>query len=102
MTNASDSATSRSPIPAGAPRDTAVAVVGMACRLPGAADPGAFWRLLHDGRNAVTEVPADRWDPRLLQRPDPAAPEQGPIRHGGFLEHVDRFDPGFFGISPRE
>ncbi|MEV5597084.1 acyltransferase domain-containing protein [Streptomyces sp. NPDC052496] len=65
-----------------------VAVVGMSCRLPGADGPGAFWQLLLDGRSTVTDVPPGR--------PGTA---QGP---GGFLEHIDRFDPAFFGISPRE
>ncbi|MGK3202848.1 type I polyketide synthase [Amycolatopsis sp. MEPSY49] len=68
-----------------------VAVVGLSCRLPGADGPEAFWRLLSDGRSAITEVPADRWD----------AGATG-VRHGGFLDAVDRFDAAFFGISPRE
>uniref|UniRef100_UPI00356692A6 type I polyketide synthase n=1 Tax=Amycolatopsis kentuckyensis TaxID=218823 RepID=UPI00356692A6 len=68
-----------------------VAVVGLSCRLPGADGPDAFWRLLSDGRSAITEVPAGRWD----------AGETG-VRHGGFLDAVDRFDAAFFGISPRE
>ncbi|MGW1603721.1 beta-ketoacyl synthase N-terminal-like domain-containing protein [Streptomyces eurythermus] len=40
----------------------AIAVVGMACRLPRAAGPDAFFRLLRDGVDAIREVPADRWD----------------------------------------
>jgi pimaricinolide synthase PimS1 len=74
----------------------------MACRLPMAADPDAFWRLLRDEVDAVTEAPDDRWDVQALYDRDPAAPGRANARHGGFLEHVDRFDPGFFGISPRE
>ncbi|WP_436764123.1 SDR family NAD(P)-dependent oxidoreductase [Streptosporangium sp. V21-05] len=69
----------------------AIAVVGMACRLPHAPDPGAFWNLLREGRSAITEAPADRWG------------EGAPApRFGGFLDDVDRFDPEFFAISPRE
>ncbi|VVJ20832.1 Modular polyketide synthase [Amycolatopsis camponoti] len=68
-----------------------VAVVGLSCRLPGADGPAAFWRLLTEGRSAITEVPAGRWDPA----------ETG-VRQGGFLDAVDRFDAAFFGISPRE
>src|SRR5215207_4588184 len=68
-----------------------VAVVGLACRLPGAADPEEFWRLLRSGGDAVAEVPADRWPA------DAAA-----YRRGGFLDSVDRFDAAFFGISPVE
>ncbi|MEH1125591.1 SDR family NAD(P)-dependent oxidoreductase, partial [Micromonospora sp. CPCC 206061] len=74
--------------------DDSIAVVGLACRLPQAPDPDAFWRLLRDGTSGITETPADRWDAEALAQPD--------IRHGGFLDHVDAFDPEFFGISPRE
>jgi acyl transferase domain-containing protein len=63
-----------------------VAIIGLSCRLPGAADPEAFWRLLADGVNAVTEAPAGREN----------------ARPGGYLDGVDRFDAGFFGIPPRE
>lgn len=73
-----------------------IALVGIGCRLPGASDPASFWRLLVEGRDAVGAVPAARRE--LLGADDPAAP----IRWGGFLDDVDRFDPLFFGISPRE
>ncbi|MFE9423306.1 type I polyketide synthase [Kitasatospora sp. NPDC006697] len=69
----------------------AVAVVGVACRLPGAADPGAFWHLLDGGRSAVGQVPAGRF---------PAG--ERPVRAGGFLDQVDRFDHEFFGLSAAE
>ncbi|MEY9860421.1 acyl transferase domain-containing protein [Catenulispora sp. GAS73] len=69
-----------------------IAVVGLACRLPGAADPAAFWSLLREGRSAITDVPADRWLPR-----DPRLPSRG-----GFLERIDGFDADFFSVSPRE
>ncbi|MFF4821438.1 type I polyketide synthase, partial [Kitasatospora sp. NPDC001309] len=70
----------------------AVAVVGLACRLPGAPDPAAFWELLREGRDAVGEPPADRWP----------ADTPGVPRAGAFLERIDTFDAAFFGISPRE
>ena len=69
-----------------------IAVIGLSCRLPGAADPDEFWELLRSGRDAVGEVPTDRW-------PDAAGTEHG---RGGFLDQVDRFDAAFFGISPNE
>ncbi|MDR8412929.1 type I polyketide synthase [Nonomuraea sp. 3-1Str] len=67
----------------------AIAVVGMACRLPRAAGPAEFWRLLSEGVDAVTAAPEERW---------PGAGH----RRGGFLESVDGFDAAFFGISPNE
>ncbi|MFD9728004.1 beta-ketoacyl synthase N-terminal-like domain-containing protein, partial [Streptomyces sp. NPDC059072] len=71
------------------PRSAPIAVVGLACRLPGADDPTAFWRLLSRGEDAVGEPPAGRWSA--------SAPAKG-----AFLDEVDRFDADFFGISPRE
>ena len=79
-----------------------IAVIGLACRFPGAADAEAFWQLLREGRDAITEVPAERWDVEAYYDPDPETPGRMYTRHGGFLEQVDRFDPQFFGISPRE
>ncbi|MFC6084323.1 SDR family NAD(P)-dependent oxidoreductase, partial [Sphaerisporangium aureirubrum] len=82
--------------------DTRVAVVGVACRLPKAPDPGAFWRNLRDGVDAITEVPAGRWDGDAFHDPDPAALGKAVARHGGFVDGVELFDAGFFGIAPRE
>src|SRR5437764_2244594 len=80
-----------------------IAIVGMGCRYPGGiGDPTAFWRLLDDGIDAVTEVPGERWDIDAFYDPDPNAPGKMTTRSGGFLAGIDRFDPGFFGISPRE
>ncbi|MET9560227.1 MULTISPECIES: beta-ketoacyl synthase N-terminal-like domain-containing protein [Streptomyces] len=58
------------------------AIVGMACRLPRAPSPAAFWTLLREGASAITEVPEGRWDPAApgLDRPGP--------RHGGFLSEA--------------
>lgn len=80
-----------------------IAVVGLACRFPGGADdPDRFWELLRDGRDAIIEVPADRWDARAWYDPNPDAPGRMSVATGGFLQNVDQFEPGFFGISPRE
>ena len=80
-----------------------IAIVGIGCRFPGRADdPEAFWKLLEAGVDAITEVPAERWDHRAFHDPDPSRPGKTYSRWGGFVEGIDRFDPHFFGISPRE
>ena len=80
-----------------------IAIVGMACRFPGGAtDPSSFWRLLCDGRDAISEVPPDRWDVDAFYDPDPTAPGKMNSRWGGFLDRIDEFDNRFFGISDVE
>jgi pimaricinolide synthase PimS1 len=79
-----------------------IAIVGMSCRFPGAPSPVAFWQLLRCGRNAVTQVPADRWDVETAFGGELPETDRTNIRRGGFLDDVDCFDAEFFGISPRE
>lgn len=84
-------------------RKEPIAVVGMACRLPGGADtPEQFWDLLRKGRDAVTEIPAARWDIETYFDQDPDAPGKMYCRYGSFIGDVETFDALFFGISPRE
>ena len=80
-----------------------IAIIGIGCRFPGGANsPEAFWKLLRDGVDAITEVPEDRWN--LDNFYDPEGPKPGKIRTrwGGFVDKIDEFDADFFGISPRE
>ncbi|TVP42185.1 MAG: polyketide synthase, partial [Gemmatimonadales bacterium] len=82
-----------------------VAIVGMSCRFPGGVrSPEGYWRLLGRGTDAISEVPATRWDLEALYDPDPDAPGKMSTRWGGFLaqEDVEGFDAPLFGISPRE
>ena len=80
-----------------------IAIIGMSCRFPGGAnDPETFWQLLHDGVDAITEVPGQRWSIDAYYDPDKDAPGKMYTRSAGFLQEIDQFDPEFFGISARE
>ncbi|HEU4454564.1 MAG TPA: polyketide synthase, partial [Longimicrobium sp.] len=84
------------------PARRGLAVVGMACRFPGAPDLAAYWRLLGSGADALRAVPPERWDIGAFYDPDPAAPGKMNCRTGGFVDGIDLFDADFFAISPRE
>lgn len=80
-----------------------IAIVGMACRIPGGAnDPEAFWNLLIEKRNAVKEIPGERIDIDSIFDPRPQTPGKSYSRWAGMLENPGDFDAEFFGISPRE
>ena len=82
-----------------------VAVVGMGCRFPGGADtPELFWELLESGEDAITEIPARRWDVDEYFDPNPDAPGKAYTRWGGFVSdtYITTFDAGFFRIPPKE
>ncbi len=76
-----------------------VAIVGMSCVLPGAADLGAYWDNMLNKVYSIGEIPADRWDWRAYFDPDPQAPDKIYSRWGGFLDDVP-FDPIEFGMPP--
>src|SRR5687767_2804712 len=79
------------------------AIVGIGCRFPGGVtSPQGFWELLREGRDAITEIPADRPDWERLYDPDPGVAGRIYARFGGFVDDIDMFDARFFGISPRE
>lgn len=79
-----------------------IAIIGMGCRYPDARGLRAFWRLLREGRDAISEIPSSRWDVDEFYDPDIRAPGKMQTRWGGFLDDIDRFDARFFNISPRE
>ena len=82
------------------PLDEPIAIVGMACRFPGAPDIDAFWRQLDEGGSAIAEGRSDDGDWTGLLG-DPKADE--PLyRRGAFVDGIDRFDSGFFRIPPIE
>ncbi|WP_057375765.1 phthioceranic/hydroxyphthioceranic acid synthase [Mycobacterium tuberculosis] len=85
------------------PRVTPVAVIGMACRLPGGIDsPELLWKALLRGDDLITEVPPDRWDCDEFYDPQPGVPGRTVCKWGGFLDNPADFDCEFFGIGERE
>lgn len=82
---------------------TPIAVVGMACRLPGGIDsPSKLWDALLRGDDLVTEIPRDRWDLDELYDPEAGVAGRSVSKWGAFLDDVAGFDPDFFGINERE
>ncbi|WP_019546340.1 type I polyketide synthase [Streptomyces sulphureus] len=86
------------------PREEAIAVVGMACRLPGGVrSPADLWGMVVEGREGVAPFPTDRgWDLDALYDPDPSRPGTFYQREAALLDGVDEFDAAFFGIARRE
>lgn len=79
-----------------------IAIVGMACRFPGAAGLESFWDLQRDGVDAITEVQGDRWDVSQFYDPYLSQPGTMNTRWGGFLPDLQMFDARFFGFSDSE
>ncbi|WP_375541018.1 amino acid adenylation domain-containing protein [Paenibacillus tyrfis] len=79
-----------------------IAIIGLACRFPGASDPEAFWKVLESGGDCITEVPPERWRVEDYYDAEPDAPGKTYSKHGGFLADIDAFDAKLFNISRPE
>ena len=79
-----------------------IAIVGLSGRYPQAENLQEFWRNLKDGRDCITDIPAERWDNTLYYDPDQNKSGKSYSKWGGFIANVDKFDPLFFNISPKE
>lgn len=79
-----------------------IAIIGLSGRYPQARNLEEFWTNLREGKDCVTEIPADRWDWRVYYSADKGEPGKCYSNRGGFIPDADKFDPQFFNISPRE
>ncbi|KAJ5177089.1 Type I Iterative PKS [Penicillium canariense] len=85
------------------PHQSKLAIVGMACRLPGGAnDLELFWKLIEEGRDVHTRIPADRFDIDTHYDPTGDTPNTTQTPFGNFLNFPGMFDANFFNMSPRE
>ncbi|SPJ86910.1 uncharacterized protein FTOL_11935 [Fusarium torulosum] len=84
-------------------KDKDIAVVGIACHLPGGiTTPAEFWDFIDNSGDAIVDVPIDRWDANALYNLDPDAPGKSYCRKAGFVDTVGLFDAEFFNVSPAE
>ncbi len=81
---------------------TDIAIIGMACRFPGADNYNAFWDNLEKGVNSIKEVPPGRWEINRHYSSEPDKPNKSVSKWYGLIEDVDKFDNRFFNISPGE
>lgn len=79
----------------------AIAVIGMACRFPGADGVEQLWNLLREGVDATGDTPIQRYDAKAMYSPDPAPGKVISLR-SGYLDGIDQFDAEFFGMSDNE
>lgn len=79
-----------------------IAIVGLSCRFPGASTLQAFWNLLRDRQETITEIPKERWDASQYYDPQLGTAGKTHQRHASLLSDIHDFDPLFFNISPAE
>ncbi|MEC0624075.1 amino acid adenylation domain-containing protein [Bacillus spizizenii] len=79
-----------------------IAIVGISGIFPMAKDVEAYWKILKEGKDCMTEIPKDRWDWREYVGNPAKEVNKTNVKWGGFIDGIADFDPLFFGISPRE
>ncbi|MCI0465594.1 MAG: SDR family NAD(P)-dependent oxidoreductase [Beijerinckiaceae bacterium] len=79
-----------------------IAIIGRACRLPGASSAKQLWDVLQAGRCTVSKIPPDRWPQERLLHPRPKERGRSYTWAAGVLDDIWGFDPSVYGISPRE
>ncbi|PEM83426.1 hypothetical protein CN627_24585, partial [Bacillus wiedmannii] len=79
-----------------------IAIVGISGVMPQSPDLNSFWKNLESGKDLITEIPDDRWDWKAYFGEPTKEFNKTPVKWGGFMPEVDKFDALFFGISPRE
>lgn len=84
------------------PRQSSIAIIGMSCRMPGATDTEAFWKVLEDGLDVHRRIPADRFDVETHFDPEAKRINASHTPYGCFIEEPGLFDASFFNMSPRE
>jgi 6-methylsalicylic acid synthase len=90
-------------LPSGEPGREPIAVIGLACRFANGIDsPEKFWNFIMAEKEAIGEIPPERWDPYIKVSPEYAGRVRGATRSGAFMNDIAGFDAEFFGISPRE
>jgi acyl transferase domain-containing protein/SAM-dependent methyltransferase/acyl carrier protein len=84
-------------------QNEAIAIIGLGCRFPGNCNsPQSYWDFLCEGKDAISEVPKERWDINTYYDESPGTSGKMYTRHGGFISKPEFFDATFFGISPNE
>lgn len=78
------------------------AIIGMSCRFPKSNHYQEFWQNLAQAKKCTTEIPEDRWDWKKFYGDPQAMSNKTNVCWGGFIDDIDKFDPGFFNISPKE
>lgn len=79
-----------------------IAVIGLACRFPNAPDIHAFWSLLEEGRIAISDIPADRWDWKQFYTKNSSDTGKMVTHQAAFLDKINEFDAEFYKMTPRE